>query len=168
MRVFLIRITALAAALMLLAGSAVCEEWYIRVIARDDSEAARREKMRTALAALRAMPEKPEELSACLPLVFAAAERESDCRCDVRFWSPDAETPPRPTCYIVIGPGGGHNWWGVLFPDSLRLMGQGENGAGVRFAFPLLSRAMRLLFGVEPCLQGGQMRHEAGADVHGR
>lgn len=168
MRAFFVRFTALAAALFLFAGSAACEEWYICVIARDDSEAARREKMRTALAALRAMPEDPADLPACLPGVFAAAKRESDCRCGVRLWAPDAETPPKPTCYIVIGPGGGHNWWGVPFPDSLLLTGQGEDGGKVRFSFPLLSRAMRLLFGVEPCLQGGQMRHEAGADIHGR
>ena len=167
MRVFL-KIVSLAAVMFLLAGQAVGEEWYVRVIARDDSAAAQREKMRTAAAVLRAVPGNAGEMPFRLARIFAAARGESDCRCSVRLWSPDEKTPLRPTCYIVIGQGGGHNWWGVLFPDSLRLLGEVETGDGVRFTFPLLSRAFRCLFGVQPCLQGGEVVDQPGADVRGR
>lgn len=167
MRVF-IRAAALTAVMLLLASSAAGEEWYIRVIARDDTAAARQEKMRTAAAALRAMPRDAEAMPLCLPRVFAAAREESDCRCCVRLWSPDEKMPPRPTCYIVIGQGGGHNWWGVLFPDSLRLLGS-ENAEGdVRLTFPLFFRALERLFGFQPRLQGGEVVHEPGADIHSR
>lgn len=152
MHVFLRFSAALAVAFVLLSGAASGEEWYIRVIARDDSVAARQEKLRTAAAALRAMPRNAGEMPSALPRIFAAAHGESDCRCSVRLWSPDEKKPLRPTCYIVIGQGGGHNWWGILFPDSLRLLAEEEPGEEARFTFPLLSQTLRCLFGIQPCL----------------
>lgn len=99
---------------------------YVRIIARDNSPLAQEEKLRLRDAILPLFPEKPEELSFFLPFITASAKAIAPCSVEFRSWSPDQKTPPAPTFYIIIGEGGGQNWWGVLYSGTPEMAGARE------------------------------------------
>lgn len=96
-------------------------QWYYRVVARNDTAEAQAEKYRVREAVLAACPPNAEELISAFTSVTKAAQRAAPCRTEIKAWSPDAQTPQAPTVYITIGEGAGHNCWGVLYADSLRM-----------------------------------------------
>lgn len=91
-------------------------EMYVRIISRDDSLAAQMEKMKFRDDILPLLPQNPAELPAALEKI----RQEYGCRIWMQCWAPQGEKL-QPTVYIALGAGGGKNWWGVLFPASLRL-----------------------------------------------
>ena len=101
-------------------------EWYYRVVARDDTAAGKIEKIRVRNAAVKACPPREENLLSALPEIRKAAESVSPCRVEIKTWTPGNHLPPILTLYITIGEGRGHNCWGVLYADSLR-MAQAED-----------------------------------------
>ena len=110
-------------------------EMYIRIIARDDSLSAQQEKNLIRNEILPLLPENARDL----PQALQEIERNFDCRAEIRPWAP-AGRPLRPTVYITLGEGQGHNWWGILFPDSLRLAKMGETEAGeIIFRYPIFT-----------------------------
>lgn len=111
-----------------LSGAAGEEIRYMRVVARDDSPSAQREKMLVRDAAIACWPDT-EKLEAFFP----------DCRVSERIWQPDKNTAPAKTVYITIGQGQGRNWWGVLYPGSACWAGGGRAGEEVQITFPVLS-----------------------------
>ena len=74
-----------------------------------------------------------------LPEIKMAAESIAPCRIEIKCWSPEKKLPAL-TLYITIGEGRGHNCWGVLYADSLR-MAQAEEipeePDKVEFVWPL-------------------------------
>ena len=57
-------------------------------------------------------------------MIFRAGQKKWDiapCRVEIKDWSPDTKKPLASTVYITIGEGRGHNCWGVLYADSLRM-----------------------------------------------
>ncbi len=116
------------------------EDMYIRVVGRDDTMAGQTEKLLVRNAALSQCPADPAALTSALPRIAKAAGQITPCRVDLRPWRPDAAHPPLPTLYVTVGPGAGHNWWGVLYADSLSLAQAddgGGDGDGVSFLWPL-------------------------------
>ena len=105
--------------LLLLPGQAKAER-YMRVVARDDSPAAQREKMMVRNLALVLGPE-------------ALRDMRRDVKVEQKRWQPDEKTPPAQTVYITIGPGMGRNWWGVLYPESAAWAA--SEGTGLLFPF---------------------------------
>lgn len=101
------------------------EVLYMRVVARDDTAIAQREKYAVRNAALLLGPGGVELLEKWHPL----------CRVERKIWQPDEKTPPAETVYITIGPGEGRNWWGVIYPQASHwAMQPGEEAV----AFPFL------------------------------
>ena len=95
--------------------------WYMRVIGRDDSPAAQAEKLRVRDAALSACPDNALGLPFALPAIRREAENAAPCDVTLRLWAPAGEEKARPTLYITVGAGQGHNWWGVLYDGALRM-----------------------------------------------
>ncbi len=107
---------------------------YMRVVARDDSPAAQREKLMVRGAAL-----------LCYPNCVQLENMFSDCRVERKIWKPNNETAPAETVYITIGQGQGRNWWGILYPDSVSwVSGEGE-GDAVEITFPFLQRLIHFI-----------------------
>lgn len=96
-------------------------EWYYRVIGQDDTASGQMEKICVRDAALSACPPLEENLFSALPEIKKAAESVAPCRVEIKCWSPGNSLPSAPTLYITIGEGRGHNCWGVLYADSLRM-----------------------------------------------
>ena len=110
-------------------------EMYIRIIARDDSWTAQMEKVQFRDEILPLLPENPREL----PRAIREIQRNYACQIEIRPWAPEGKAL-YPTVYITLGEGRGHNWWGVLFPDSLRLAKMGENETGeITFRYPIFT-----------------------------
>ena len=110
-------------------------EMYIRIIARDDSLTAQMEKMHFRNEILPLLPENSRDL----PLVLADIQRDYQCEAEIRPWAPTG-MPLRPTVYITLGEGKGHNWWGILFPNSLHLAKIGENETEeIVFRYPIFT-----------------------------
>ena len=139
------------AALLLGLGAARAEgRVYLRVVARDDSPAAQAEKLRVRDRVLSVCPDRMDSPGALLALARDAACSLAPCQVDWRWWSPGEGTPAAPTVHIVIGPGRGRNWWGVLYRDALGWARAGEeNGGGetVFFLWPVWDWLCRLLGG---------------------
>ena len=112
--------------LMFCCTAAAGEEWeYMRVVANSDSQYDQREKMLVRHAALLLYPDRLAWLEVLFP----------DCRVERKIWQPDQKTAPARTVYITIGQGLGQNWWGVLFPESVRFACRGEGQVLVQFPF---------------------------------
>ena len=108
-----------AALLIWWAGAARAEEGvYLRVIARDDSPEAQAEKLAVRSKVLAALPQEPLGAWALLPVAEDAAQSVADSAVRVALWSPGPGLPAAPAIVVTIGPGRGHNWWGVLFRDA--------------------------------------------------
>ena len=108
-----------AALLIWWAGAARAEEGvYLRVLARDDSLEAQAEKLAVRSQVLAALPQEPLGAWALLPVMEDAAQTVSDCTARVALWTPSPGIPAAPAIVVTIGPGRGHNWWGVLFRDA--------------------------------------------------
>lgn len=128
------------------------ETWYLRVIARSDDRAAQEEKLRVRQAVWAVCPDSAADLPQALPVIRQAAQAVARCRVEIRSWSPSPFLPSAPTLYVTVGEGRGHNWWGVLYRDSLRLVhleevaGETET-AGVTFVWPLWEWILRLFGG---------------------
>lgn len=146
-------ILALAAMLFL---SPLCAEaegtWYLRVVAQDDTPAAQAEKLRVRDAVWALCPADAAALPRALPAISATAGGMAPCRTEIRLWTPDKKTPVAPTVYITIGAAEGHNWWGVLYEDSLLLARAEEQPLEqpqeeVVFLWPWLTWLRNLLFG---------------------
>ena len=154
---------ALAAALALgcPGGPAAAEQTetvYLRVIARDDSEAAQAEKLRLRDAVAAVCPARCDHPETLLPLIQSVAAAYAPCEVEIRVWTPGGGVPPAPTLYITLGPGTGRNWWGVLYQNAV-LWAQAEPaetqpeaedtaaspGGGVTFIWPLLSWLLGLV-----------------------
>ena len=123
------------------------DTWYLRVIARDDSTAAQAEKLRVRDAVLFLCPERAQDLAAALPDIHAAVQAIAPCAMEIRSWTPDAaRVPAAPTLYVTVGAGQGHNWWGLLYEDSL-LMAQAEadDTEEITFVWPIVTWFLRLL-----------------------
>ena len=116
----------MAGALLLCAAPWAQAAWYYRVIARDDSPAAQTEKLRVRDAVIQACPQRENDLPSFISEIKKAAESVAPCRVEIKDWSPDTKMPLASTVYITIGEGRGHNCWGVLYADSLR-MAQAED-----------------------------------------
>ncbi len=117
-------------------------EAYIRILAQDDSLAAQREKIlfRDVLLSRCA---GEEALFAALAEMEAAGLLEWE----IRPWAP-AGHPLRPAVYIALGEGRGRNWWGVLFPDALKMAQLGEaGGEGVTLCYPIFTFLFGWLWG---------------------
>ena len=97
----------------------------MRVVANSDSQYDQREKMLVRHAALLLYPDRLAWLEVLFP----------DCRVERKIWQPDQKTAPARTVYITIGQGHGQNWWGVLFPESVRFACRGEGQVLVQFPF---------------------------------
>lgn len=108
--------------------------WYIRVVAQNDSFPAQIEKIWIRNAVLSICPDQEDALFQSLPQIETIANSIAPCRLEIRRWAPDQKTPPAPTVYITIGSGGGRNWWGVLYEDSL-LMAQADKSEETRILF---------------------------------
>lgn len=112
--------------LMFCCTAAAGEEWeYMRVVANSDSQYDQREKMLVRNAALLLYPDRLAWLEVLFP----------DCRVERKIWQPDQKTAPARTVYITIGQGHGQNWWGVLFPESVRFACRGEGQVLIQFPF---------------------------------
>ena len=107
--------------LLLLPGQAKAER-YMRVVARDDSPAAQREKMMVRNLALVLGPETLRDM-------------RRDVKVEQKRWQPDEKTPPAQTVYITIGQGTGRNWWGVLYGDAVYWAAEGEGEITLSFPF---------------------------------
>lgn len=118
---------------------------YIRVVGRDDTAAGQAEKLRVRDAVLPLCPESPEALLGALPLI--AREAGAACRVELRPWRPDPAMDWAPTLYITVGEGRGHNWWGVLYGDSLAMARaeEGDAGGPVEFVWPVWAWLRALL-----------------------
>lgn len=110
---------------------------YMRVVARDDSPPAQREKIRVRNRAFRLGPGRVKELESLFP----------GCRVERKTWQPDTKTPPAQTVYITLGPGEGKNWWGVLYGDSVWWAATERMGEDVNITFPFLSWVWGLFTG---------------------
>ena len=125
------------------------EAMYYRVVARDDSPAAQEQKLRAREAALRTCPENPGDLEQALPRITEAVNAAvGACRVELRSWQPHEKMPSALTLYITLGEGKGHNCWGLLYQDSLRLAqieGDGEPGGETAFEWPFLEWLFRLI-----------------------
>ena len=127
--------------------------WYLRVIGRDDTALGQAEKLRVRDAVWAACPDEPASLPLALPAVRAAAEAAAPCRVEIRMWSPDGRCAPAPALYVTVGPGLGHNWWGVLYQDAVLLarMEEEEEQEKPReddkiiLCWPLLDRLLKWL-----------------------
>ncbi len=121
--------------------------WYLRVIARNDGAQAQAEKMRVRSAVLAACAGEKGPSPAAFARMEAAAAALAPCRVEKLFWSPGGDAPPRPTVYITLGEGAGHNWWGVLWQDSLKIAQaeEGEETGQVEFLWPLWDWLLSLL-----------------------
>lgn len=138
------RFLSVGLALLLCLSSAEAEI-YMRVVARDDSPAAQAEKYAVRAAALAACPDRPAGLLSALPRIARSAKAAApDSRVSLRLWRPDAKTPAALTVYITVGEAGGHNWWGVLYGDALKLAGE-EEGEDICFRWPFLTWIRQLL-----------------------
>lgn len=112
--------------LMFCCTAAAGEEWeYMRVVANSDSQYDQREKMLVRNAALLLYPDRLAWLEVLFP----------NCRVERKIWQPDQKTAPAWTVYITIGQGHGQNWWGVLFPESVRFACRGEGQVLIQFPF---------------------------------
>lgn len=110
-------------------------EMYIRIIARDDSLSAQQEKILIRNEILPLLPENARDL----PQALQEIERNFGCRAKIRPWAPLGR-PLRQTVYITLGEGKGYNWWGILFPDSLRLAKMGGHETGeITFRYPIFT-----------------------------
>ena len=110
-------------------------EMYIRIIARDDSWAAQMEKFQFRDEILPLLPENPREL----PRKIREIQQNYACRIEIQPWAPAGKVLCPAVC-ITLGEGRGHNWWGVLFPESLRLAKMGENETGeIIFRYPIFT-----------------------------
>ena len=123
-------------------------EWYYRVIGQDDTAAGQTEKIRVREAALSACPPLEEDLFSALPEIKKAAESVALCRVEIKCWSPGNDLPFAQTLYITVGEGRGHNCWGILYADSLR-MAQAEEipeePEKVEFVWPIWTWLLSLL-----------------------
>lgn len=118
-------------------------EMYIRILARDDSFSAQMEKIRLRDALTPLLSEN----SRAMPGMLAEAGEKYGFRAEMRRWAP-AGKGLKPTVQIRLGEGKGHNWWGVLFPDSLRLAQTGENETGeITFHYPIFTFLFGWLWG---------------------
>ncbi|MBR5111350.1 MAG: hypothetical protein IK099_14320 [Clostridia bacterium] len=138
----------LCAAFLCFASEAGAEgSWYLRVIARNDSIEAQEEKLRVRDAVTAACPADAAALPFSLHDIEKAAESIAPCRVEIRSWTPDEALPAALTLYITVGEGRGHNCWGVLYADSLR-MAQAEEIPGeperVEFVWPIWSWILHL------------------------
>ena len=126
------------------------ERWYLRVVARNDTPEAQEEKLRVRDAVLDACPPTENELFSALPDIKKAAESAAPCRVEIKRWSPEESVPPALTLYITVGEGRGHNFWGVLYADSMLMAKAGdipEEPERVEFVWPLW-RWLLNLFGL--------------------
>ena len=122
--------------------------WYLRVIAKDDSPKAQEEKLQVRDAAWAACPPCLDELPEALDRIRKAAEEIAPCTVEIREWTPGDGMPAAPTLYITIGEGKGHNWWGVLYRDAVRLArAEGEDAGAVSFIWPVWEWLLRLFGG---------------------
>ena len=115
MRVFALILTVLALAIAPVSARGGV---YLRVIADSDTEEAQRLKLRVRDAALAACEDEASPMPALLPKIARAANAVAPCRVDFVLWSPD-DSPPAPTVRVTLGSGGGHNWWGILYEESI-------------------------------------------------
>ena len=132
------------------AGARTEECWYLRVIARNDTPEAQEEKLCVLDAVLDACPLTENELFFALPDIKKAAESAAPCRVEIKRWSPEESVPPALTLYITVGEGRGHNFWGVLYADSLLMAKAGdipEEPERVEFVWPVW-RWLLNLFGL--------------------
>lgn len=127
--------------MMAVTGRALSEGLvYIRVVGRDDTAAGQAEKMRVRSCVLPLCPADPADLISALPRIAKAARAIAPCRVSLRPWRPGSDLPAAMTLYITIGPGQGHNWWGVLYAGALDMARAGDSqqdSAEVRFVWPL-------------------------------
>ena len=121
-------------ALLLLFPLTARGEWYIRVVGGADSPAAQAEKLRVRDAVLSLCPVSPEGLPEALSDIRKAVEAICPGEVTLRPWAP-AGAPARPTLYITLGEGQGHNWWGVLYPDALQMAAEAEETEGEEIVF---------------------------------
>lgn len=119
------------------------EEWYIRVVSRDASEAAQAEKMAVRDAVLMMLPDETEKLEKMLPDIEKALG-PADCRADIRLWAPDGGEE-RPTLYITIGGGQGPNWWGILYGPEKMMEADGDETDEIRIIWPVIDWILRML-----------------------
>ena len=122
------------------AGAKAETQWYLRVIARDDTSEAQAEKLRVRDAVIAACPEEEMLLPASFDVIKKAAESAAPCRVEIKEWSPDESALPALTLYITVGEGRGHNVWGVLYADSLLMAKAGdipEDPERVEFVWPI-------------------------------
>ncbi len=123
---------------LILLGSAGAEDaMYIRVVGADNSPAAQATKLQVRDAVLRLCPDNPDALDAALPALLDAACQIAPCTLAVRDWTPEENMPALPTVYIVVGAGTGHNWWGVLYGDALKMTGEDIGTDEITFVWPL-------------------------------
>ena len=122
------------------------EPVYLRVIARGDSRLAQAEKLRVRDAVRCALPADGTDVSTALPRIALAARRAGNARVTLRCWQPPGERAGL-TVYVELGPATGHNWWGVLYPEALKLCAieepsakpvADETDAPVVFSWPIL------------------------------
>ena len=121
------------------AGAKAEERMYLRVIARNDSAQAQEEKLRVRDAVIAACPEDRRYLPAFFDGIKKAAESVAPCRVEIKEWSPDDRIPAALTLYVTVGEGQGHNFWGVLYADSLLMAKAGdipEEPERVEFVWP--------------------------------
>ena len=124
-------------------GAQAQEAWYMRVVARGNGASAQLEKRYVRDAALSALEDTPPD--AAIARIGAAIQAVApDSRVEIRNWQPDQNTPPARTVYITIGEGGGKNWWGVLYVDSLSLTGEKTDDEAVVFVWPWFDWLARL------------------------
>jgi len=97
-------------------------------------------------AVMAACPGDAALLPAALPRIRAAVLRIAPGTADIRPWAPEGRAA-RPTLYVTLGEGKGHNWWGVLYDGALGMAGaeQEADTEEVVFVWPWWDWLMHLL-----------------------
>lgn len=111
--------------------------WRMRVIARGNSRLAQAEKLAVRDCALARAPGASGMTAEAFARMAWAARKRADCRVTLRCYSPDGAIAPAPTVYITIGRGGGHNWWGALYPQAAALTAEETGEREAEVVWPL-------------------------------
>lgn len=117
---------------------------YCRIVSRDASVEAQREKYRVLGAVLPLLIRDSRPVSDRLTEIEAAADRIAPCDVDIRIWAPPGKAEGK-TLYITIGEGMGPNWWGILYDGGLGLFARDTGEEGVSFTWPVIDWLLNLL-----------------------